>query len=360
MAFVSQNNVYAVGVGDFIAYKNGEFAAMGKVNTETMMEFTASYLDIRAGKRGKLVARYAHSSNATFSIVAANYSPAILKASMGGQDISYGYLPKEESLTMATRTLTLTETPKEVGDINSKVWIKYDGLFVGAISASSTTVVIPSTSPFNAIPDNATVCAIYNYQNINASTFTMPAEVQPEIWHIFIDIDLCSDKSGAGIIGRQVVEIPLAQLSPEQTINATMDGYSESKLAGVMLADMNGVNACGGHGVYAYITTEIDNALWYDSVFGITNDIDNVELGISSTYALQLLALQYGGSYISLDSDYYGDLSFTFDEGTATGTTFNDSTGVITSGSTAGTATLEISIPNKTAVPTYTLEIVVA
>lgn len=360
MSFVRKNNVYAVGVGDFIAYKNGEFAAMGKVNTETMMEFTASYLDIRGGKRGKLVARYAHSSNATFSVIAANYSPTILKASMGGEDITYGCVPQEDPLTMVTRTITLTKTPIAVGDIGADVWIKYDGLMIGKITASTTTVVIPATAPFNTIPDSSSVCAIYNYQNLAASTFTMPAEVAPEIWHFFIDIDLCSDKSGAGIIGREVVEIPLGQLNPEQTINAAMAGYSESKLSGVMLADTSGVNACGGHGIYAYVTTEITNENWYDSVYSVGNDIDDVEIAKSATYAIQLFGLQYGNTYITLDPDYYDDLTFVFDAGTAVGSTFNDTTGVVTASTTAGTATLEVSVTNKTSIPTYTLEIVVS
>lgn len=358
---MANQTLYAVGVGDFIAYKGGQFYASGKFDTETNMEFTASYLDIRAGKRAKLVARYAHSSNATFSIIAANYAPEILKASMGGESITYGCVPKEESLTMATRTITLSETPKATGDIPATVWVNYNGNIIGSAIPTGKTVVLDSTGAWADIPDNSTVCVTYVYQNLAAETITMPAEVNPDILHIFVDIDVCTDKAGSGIVGRQVIEIPLAQLNPEQTINATMDGYSQSRLTGVMLADKsNATNACGGNGVYAYITTEIDDAKWYDNVYALTNDVDDLTVGNDSTVAINLLGLQYGGKYKYLTSDFYGDLTFTFDAGTAVGTTFNSKTGVITTGSTDGTATLKVKVTGVTRIPEYTLEIVVA
>lgn len=355
---MANQTLYAVGVGDFIAYKGGQFYASGKFDTETNMEFTASYLDIRAGKRAPLVARYTHSPNATFSIIAANYAPEILKASMGGVDVQGRGLPKEESLTMATRTITLSETPKANGDIPATVWIKFNGDMLGALEATGRTVVIPNTGAYTNLPDNSTVCVTYVYGNLAAKTITMPAEVNPDILHIFVDIDLCTDKAGSGIVGRQVVEIPLGQLNPEQTINATMDGYSQSRLTGVMLADKTGnQNACGGNGVYAYITTEIFDAKWYDNVVRITNDIDDLTVANSSTANINLMALEKGGTYIFLDEDYYSDLTFEFDAGTATGTTFNSETGVITTGATGGTAYLTVSITGVTTVLAYTLEI---
>ncbi|MDD3397899.1 MAG: hypothetical protein PHR96_05120, partial [Clostridia bacterium] len=166
MAFNYSGNLYAVGVGNFIAYKGGEYAAMGKVNTETMFEFSASNLDIRGGKRAPMLLRYSHSSEATFSIISAAYNPNLWKASMGGADRDYANLPAEETVTMSTRTITLDKTPVAVGDIDAKVWIKYEGIMYGAIDASSTTVIIPNSGAFAAIPDDSIVCATYNYKNI--------------------------------------------------------------------------------------------------------------------------------------------------------------------------------------------------
>lgn len=359
MALEYNGNLYAVGVGDFIAYKGGQFAAMGKVATETTFDFSASNLDIKGGKRNPLLFRYFHSPEATFSIIAANYNPELWRATSGGTDISYANLPKEETLAMSTRTITLSETPVEVGDISASVWVKYEGIMYSPITASSTTVVIPSDGVYADIPNGATVCVTYNYKNINATGVTIPANIQPEIWHIFVDIDIATDKSGSGIVGRTVLEIPLAQLDPAQTLNATADGYSESKLTGIMLADKTGVG-CTGTGVYAYLSTELFNTNWYDSVTAVVNDPDDVSLGNSESYTIKLIGLQHNGTYLTLDSSYFADLTFTFDDGTATGTTFNSSTGVITTSTVDGTATLEVSITAKTSVSTYTLEIVVA
>lgn len=357
MAFEYTNQLYAVGVGDFIAFKNGQFAAMGKACTETSFEVTASNLDIRGGKRAPMLYRYTHSSQPTFNIIAADYNPNIWKASMGGSDISYANLPKEETLTMAGRTLTLSETPVAVGDIPSNVWIKYQGRMYSPMAASSKTITIPSAGQYTSIPDNSTVCVIYNYKNINASGITIPANIQPDIWHIFIDVDLATDKSGAGIVGRTVVEIPLGQLDPNQTFNATMDGYSSSNVTGIMLADKTGIG-CSGAGVYAYLYTEIFSDKWYNSVVSIVNDPDDVEIETNATYAISLLGLQTGGTYIPLDKDYYGDLTFDFQAGTATGSSFDDATGVITAGSQAGSATLKVTITNKPTV-TYTMEVTI-
>lgn len=375
MANVNNQTLYSVGVGDFIAYENGQLVAMGKFDTETNMEFTASYLDIRAGKRGKLVARYAHSSNATFSIVAANYSPVIYQATMGGTETQNGCLPKEESKVMGggnQRTITLSETPVKRGDIPAKVWIRYNGEIYGALTADGNTVSIPaedddtigSNASWSKIEDGSTVCAIYMYTNAAASTVVMPAEVKPAIWHIWVDIDLVADKSGSGIVGRQVIEIPLAQLSPEQTINATMDGYSQSKVTGVMLADKSNVaNACGGEGVYAYIVTEIFDKKWYDDIFGLTNDPDDITLYKGTSTNVRLIGLQNGGKFTFIDSSLYdggtptnGKVNFVFNAGTATGTTFTQATGLIEAGQQVGTATLTVTVTG-TDIPTYTLEI---
>ena len=362
---MANQTLYSVGVGDFIAYKGGELFAIGKFDTETSMEFTASYLDIRGGKRGKLLARYAHSSNATFSIIAANYAPEILKAAMGGTEVqNYGYIPFEESRTLSTRTFTVTHTPVKVGDIPANVWVRYNGKTYSPIAyADSSSITLPNTAEYNEIPDDAEICVVYQYQNLAAaaSTFAMPAEVEPAILHIFVDIDLVGDESGSGVIGHQVVEIPLAQLNPEQTINATMDGYSQSRLTGVMLADKSAsTNACGGKGVYAYITTVINDANWYDDVYAIVNDVDDLELGNSTTATINLLGLQAGGKYMVIGESYYGDLTFTFNAGTATGTTFNAETGVITTSTTDGTATLKVKVTGVDRIQEYTLEINVA
>lgn len=359
MAFNYSGNLYAVGVGDFIAYKGSTYFGMGKVNTETMFEFSASNLDIRGGKRAPLLMRYSHSSEATFSIISAAYNPNLWKASMGGEDRNYANLPAEETVTMSTRTITLSKTPVAVGDIGSQVWVQYNGTMYGAIDASTTTVVVPSTGAFADIPDDAIVCVTYNYTNINATAITIPAELNPDILHIFISVDLATDKSGSGIIGRTVVEIPLAQLDPAQTFNATIDGYSESKITGIMLADRNGAG-CNSKGIYAYLNTEIFDQHWYDNVYRITNDLDDVEMAVSSTYTIQLVGLEIGGTFKILSTDYYDDLTFVFDAGTAIGSTFNDTTGIVTTSTTAGTATLTITCPSKTTIPVYTLEIVVS
>jgi len=358
MAFNYSGNLYAVGVGNFIAYKGGEYAAMGKVNTETMFEFSASNLDIRGGKRAPLLMRYSHSSEATFSIISAAYNPNIWKASMGGEDRNYANLPAEETKTMSTRTITLDKTPVAVGDIGSQVWIQYNGVMYGAIDASTTTVVIPSSGAFAGIPDGSIVCATYNYTNFNATSITIPAELNPDVWHIFIDVDLSTDKSGSGIIGRTVVEIPLGKLDPAQTFNATIDGYSESKITGIMLADRNSAG-CNSKGIYAYLNTEIDDQNWYDNVYRVINDIDNITMSISSSYTIQLVGLEVGGTYKQIYVENYADLTFVFDAGTAVGSTFDDETGIITSSTTAGTMTLVITCPDKTSIPAYTLEIVV-
>lgn len=354
--FIYDGQLYAVGVGDFIAYKGDQFAAQGKVNTETMFEFSASNLDLRGGKRAPLLLRYSHSSEATFSIISAAFNPDLWRSTSGGDERSYALVPAEETVVMQTRTLTLSKTPVAVGTIPSKVWVKYNGMMIGAIAATTNTLTIPSDGQFAGIPDNATVCVIYNYKNINASAITIPAEIQPDIWHIFIDVDLATDKSGAGIVGRTVIEIPLGQLDPAQTFNATIDGYTESKITGIMLADRTGAG-CNNKGVYAYINTEIFNQQWSDSVYAIVNDLDNVELSQNGQYTISLLGLQPMGRYISLDKDYFGDLTFTFDAGTATGTTFDQTTGVIKAGTTNGQATLKVKVTNKPTIPEYTLEI---
>ena len=369
--FNYNGNLYAVGVGDFIAYKGEQLVAVGKVNTETSFSFSSSNLDIRGGKRAPLLLRYNHSSEASFNIISAAYNPDIWRASSGGKvaDGSNGVedhrkLSFEEALTIpaeGARTVTLTHTPVVCGDLPANVWVRYNGMTIGVIrNVTSRTITIPSDEGFEVIPAGAKICVVYNYQNSASYAVTIPAEIQPEIWHIFIDVDVATDKSGSGIVGRTIIEIPLAQLDPAQEFNATVDGYSSSNITGMMLADKNG-NGCGnGGGVYAYINTELFDRKWYDNVYRIVNDIDDVEVSTNGSYTLSLIGLEVGGTYQFLGTDTYGTadgISFVFSAGTATGSTFNSTTGVFTAGATAGTATVTVTCPSKPAIPAYVLEI---
>lgn len=372
---MANQTLYAVGVGDFIAYKNGIYYASGKFDTETSMEFTASFTDIRAGKRAPMVARYAHSPNATFNIVAANFAPEILIASMGGTDTAIGSLPQEESLEVKTdRKITLTKTPVGSGDIGKTVWVKKKGETspIGSLTYDDNlTLTLPSDGAWGSVAVGDVVCVTYLYQNNAAKTYTMPADVNPDILHIFVDIDICSDKAGSGIIGRMVIEIPLGQLNPEQTINATVDGYTETRLTGVMLADTTGVtDACGGKGVYAYITTEVFNANWYDDVYSITNDIDALSLAKSSSVALNVLGIQAGGKYKYLGDGYFdgntssatvaGLIHASISGGTGITMAYVNGVPVISaSGAASGTATVTLSVTGVARIPNATVTITI-
>lgn len=354
--------LYAVGVGNYIAYVGTQFHSMGKAMTETTFEVTSSALDIRAGKRAPLRCRYNHSTGLNINFISAEYNPDLWMAAFGstargdsnGSITPYGNLPYEETITFVGGTATLTYTPIAVGEIPANVWLNKDGV---------RTVVTPSGKTITAPEgwETATVCALYQYKSLKATSFSIPANIKPQILHVFLDVDLATDKSGSGIIGRSVIEIPLLQLDANQTFNAVMDGYTESKITGMALVDTSSASGCSGDGDYAFINTEIFDSNWYDNVYRITNDIDNVEVVQSGTYSLQLLALYNDGRYASLDSDFYGSatgqVKLTFTEGTATGSTFNATTGVFTAGTTNGTSTVEVEVVGVSTIPTYTLEI---
>ena len=109
------------------------------------------------------------------------------------------------------------------------------------------------------------------------------------------------------------------------------------------------------------MTQEIYGQKWQDNVIAIAVENGDVEIAQSGTETLAIRTV-FGGSMPSLRKP---NSNFTFavestPKSTATGTTVGEHTGVITAGSTAGTAIISVKLTDNSAVAPQFIRVTVA
>lgn len=116
-------------------------------------------------------------------------------------------------------------------------------------------------------------------------------------------------------------------------------------------------DSCEDTGYYATMTEELFNTVWQDSVVALALEDAEIELAQSGTATLNVRAV-FGGSIAAQRKDN-SNFDFTMTEGTATGTTVGQNTGVITAGQTAGTGYVTVTLKDNPTGPSAIAEVTV-
>lgn len=145
-------------------------------------------------------------------------------------------------------------------------------------------------------------------------------------------------------VGELIVDIPRFQFAGNVELSLTSSGAATSNLSGSALATYTTAN-CNDMGQYGTIKQKIYSGNWYDTLTTIAVDGGNFSLATGDTKTLKVIGIFKDGTGIINNSN----LTFT---SSATGTAAVANTGVVTGGSTAGSATITVTVTDKPSVAT--------
>lgn len=345
-------NHYLAGVGTALLFKGNDLIGVAKTLTESTFNFAITAEDIRGGKGNGLLGRYFHDSTLTATLTDAMFDLNYIALSLGVNVESGGLSVKEEELTAgADGSITVSQTP-----------VAFDGTMIGwykkptdidwsvaTVDAADKKMNIPSGT------QGATYCVKYFYQNANAKSITIKSQYVPATLHVVVLTDLYSGKVGtqsdATRYGRLIVDIPQFQLDGSQDLSLTATSAATVSLSGQALAVLDGAT-CEDDPYYGTMTEEIYGAKWQDDVIALAIENADVEIAKGGTETLIVRAV-YGKGMASQRKDN-SNFTFTVEASptaTATDTTVGANTGVITAGTVAGVAVVEVTLTGAANVP---------
>lgn len=270
--------------------------------------------------------------------------------SLGVPVQSGGLSVKEEELKVGEDgTVTTTETP-----------VAFDGTMIGWYKKPTDNdwtigTIVGNKMTITGGTKDAVYCVKYFYQNANAKSITIKSQYVPATLHVVVLTDLYSGKVGtqsdATRYGRLIVDIPQFQLDGSQDLSLTATSAATVSLSGQALAVLDGAT-CEESPYYGTMTEEIYGAKWQDDVIALAIENSEIELGHNDSEALIVRAV-YGKGMASQRKD---NSNFTFTvaanpASTATGTAVGADTGIVTAGSTDGTAVIEVALTEAPNVP---------
>ena len=164
---------------------------------------------------------------------------------------------------------------------------------------------------------------------------TIDAESTPYIGKLVLQADKHNSRKGK--VGTVEIVIPAYSLDGNFDISFTPDGVVSTTLSGTALA-VEGDKCSDGGAVYAYIT-EKDNDDIEIAVSDIVIVAPATSLKASNTMQLSVEGI-ISSLYAPIELDPES-VTFSVNEGGATGTTVEAKTGKVTAGTTAGVATVK-------------------
>ena len=295
-------NKFLIGVADVWLYADAQctsLIATAKTMTNNTIDVTNTSVDIQGGKGNKLLKRFFTSAMANVTLTDTRFDLSTMAANWG-QSIAPSFTTrKQEAVTLNSSTGTITGTPVGVNGGSPLVYIEYNGeTMATGLPVSNKTFTIPSS--WN-IPVDSKVCASYFAVNTNAKYITIPANIIPKTVYAVFEANLASSEAGEGVIGRATIIIPSLQLSGNQSISLTSDGYATQDLSGTALAftPIDNQNPCLNEDIYGYIVEEIYDTNWWDETVALI--VPNIR-GVAST-DYPVVIYNFNGQYSYVLSD---------------------------------------------------------
>lgn len=343
-------------VADVYGYKTGTSELLFKSQTliDSSIETTISNEDARAGKGNKLQFVYYHTAEFNIKLTDQQWNMELLAPSIGSTIQANGIRQVSETVTVTSNSGTVTTgTPVNSAFVTGAVMG-----FVEDKDGNTTEVVFTGSTfaPKSGSIADGTYCVTFNVQDTNTKYMEVDANLVPSIVRIVMKAQLGASESGkadssSSVIGEIEVEVPTVQLNPSAlTLQMTSSGISNTPLSGRALAYSNSTSGgCTSTEIYAQIKETIYGQEPYSDLkaFVVTNSDIEIVKGTGTATVNCLVIPVTGAPYAPTQG-----LTFSIEEGTATGTTVNATTGVVTAGDTAGTAVVTATLSNGATVPT--------
>lgn len=350
---------FLAGVGKAILFRGNNLIGVAQTLTESTFNFSITGEEIRGGQGNALWGKFFHDSNLNVTLTDAMFNLEYIAASLGTNVQAGGISIMEEELAVAVGgSVTLSQTAIAF-DGTMIGWYKLptdSDWTIGTIQPGGTTMEIPGAQ------QNAHYCVKYFYQNENAKSIVIPVQYVPAELHVVILNDLYSGDvrditTTSTRYGRLITDIPRLQMDGNQDLTLTATGAATVSLTGAALA-VTSADTCEDEPYYGTMTEEIYGETWQDNVIALA--LEDAEVELNGSAATQTLAVRviYSGSMPAERKDN-SNFTFTVTEGTATGLTVGENTGLVTAGSTNGTGYVTVVLKDKADGPSAVAEVTV-
>lgn len=348
---------FLAGVGKCLLMRGNDLIGVARTLTDTTFSFSITGDEIRAGSGNALYGKYFHDSSLTVTLSDAMFNLDYIAASLGVSIQSGGlsvYESESAGETVTGGKITLTKTPVAF-DGTLIGWYKKstdEDWSIGQISQTGTTYQMTITNP----EVSAKYCIKYFYNNESARSVTIPTQYVPSELHVVILNDLFAggigNVSDTPKIGRLITDIPRLQMDGSQNLALSASGAASVSLSGSALA-VSSNTTCETEAYYGTMTEEIFGANWKDNVIAIAAENSDITLHTGDTETAVLRVI-FSGNMMPARKD---NSNFTFTSSASA--TASVTGGVITAGSTTGTAYITCALTGYADVSPAIIEVTV-
>jgi hypothetical protein len=340
---------FLTSVADVYGYDESDnIVFTGKTLLDSSIETTLGSAPVRGGRGNQLLYVYYHTGEMKINLTDTQWNLAFLGATVGSTVATSNNVYKEETIALTnSTTFTITGTPLAwAGGAVIYGWVTLKG--GNTVRCTFSGSVGTFSDPLSAAATSDVVCVRYYALNAASTSITIKANMIPKVVKLVMEAQLNSADVSTNKIGIVQIIAPTVTLSGAFSIAMKSDGVSNTPLSAMALAytepSATGTG-CAVEPYYAKLIEIIDNVNWYDNVYALSVAGGDFTMGNSTTSTLAVWALPATGAAFKPP---VADLTFALvGVPTATGTTVGANTGIVTSDSTDGTATINVKITAK-------------
>lgn len=342
------SNYILAGVGTIEAFTQSSTQPTKIFTSKTLQEsgisISVTAEDIRGGLSNPLLGRYFHDSILEANITDALFNLQYLALNVGGEVVIGGSSLVTETVTAGSGTLTVQGTPVAFGAAGTVGWYTLAGQEDWSPLTFSGKVATVAD-----VTEGGTYCVRYNANDAGIQEFVVPSAIIPSEVHLVMTYPLFAGGtspeaiSTSSQVGELIVDIPRFQFAGNVELSLTSSGAATSNLSGSALASYTTAN-CNDMGTYGTVKQKIYGGNWYDDLTTIAVDGGNFSIADGATKKLKVIGIFKNGTGV-LDNS---NLTFT---SSASSTASVTNAGVVT-GEADGSATITITVTNKTSVAT--------
>jgi len=338
---------FLTSVADVYGYDDADnIVFTAKTLLDSSIEVSLGSAPVRGGRGNQLQYIYYHTGEMKFTITDTQWNLGML-ASTVGSDYEAGSFYKEETVTVTASSGSVAATPLAFAGTTIYGWA------TSPLGVTQRVTFTGNGFTVTGAETSGAWCVRYYTANLTSGqSITIKANMIPKVLKVIMETQLNSSDVTTNKIGIVQIIAPSVALSGAFTISMKSDGVANTPLTGTALAytPAGGLDACATVPYYAKIVEIIDSTYWYSNVVGLAVDGGDFTMGVSASSTLSVWAVpSTGGAYKVANSL----LTFSKLAGsTATGLTVGANTGVVSSGSVVGTATVKAYITSASAVET--------
>lgn len=335
------SNYFIAGPAVVDMFKGSELFGTSNTLINSAINISVSSADIAGGSGNILFGKYFHSSKLELNLEDTMFKLDFIAKSVGSTITIGGDLTETETVVLtAGGNGTVTKaTPVAFGSYGVIGWYSIPGT-----SSWSSIEFTGSNFAIQNGQAGESVCVKYIKNATAARKLIVSGNIIPDTIKLIMKASLfagdATNLETSTRVGYVQIEIPRFLLDGKQDLSLSATGASTTKFSGSALGNIDSTS-CDLEPYYAIITENIEGRTWQDLTKFIAVADSDITIAKSGTSKLEVYAVPYNGSAFKPP---IGDLTFATSSSTIA--TVNTD-GVVTAKTTAGTATITVTVASS-------------